>query len=234
VPARPLTDATRLCRAASASLLSAKLAASSDAAAPAGATDAGERTYSIWFAAAPDSDNARVLSTLVADLAARHGGAPFPPHLTIVGAVPFSSPAAAAALGARLAALAGAPFTIPYARAAAGSLFFRCVYALAELAPPALLAVHAAARGAVGGAEIGGAFMPHVSLLYSHIDDAARAAVVDEVAGVVRELGGLRVGALEVWDTTSGEAHEGWTLVESFPLPHGGSGAAAAAPAASE
>lgn len=61
--------------------------------------------------------------------------------------------------------------------------------------------------------------------VYSDCDEGARAAVCEEVAGLVAEVGGITVTRLQVWDTSAPRS-DAWQLLEEFPL---GVAAAAAA-----
>ncbi|KAM0867471.1 hypothetical protein ACQ4PT_041980 [Festuca glaucescens] len=70
----------------------------------------------------------------MAGLRAAHGGPPFEPHATVVGAVTLRRSAAIEAL--RAAAVAAvAPYTARVTGVARGDFFYQCVYLLLEPTP---------------------------------------------------------------------------------------------------
>ena len=96
-----------------------------------------EEVYSVW-ALPPEHVRGRFRG-LMAGLRAAHGGPPFEPHATVVGAVRLTRSAAIQALRAAAAAGAG-PYTARVTGVARGDFFYQCVYLLLEPTPEVSLA----------------------------------------------------------------------------------------------
>uniref|UniRef100_A0A452ZK66 Cyclic phosphodiesterase n=1 Tax=Aegilops tauschii subsp. strangulata TaxID=200361 RepID=A0A452ZK66_AEGTS len=92
-----------------------------------------EEVYSVW--ALPPEPVRDRLRGLMAGLRAAHGGPPFEPHATVVGAVRMRRPAAIQALRAAAAAADVAPYTARVTGVARGDFFYQCVYLLLEPTP---------------------------------------------------------------------------------------------------
>ena len=174
-------------------------------------------SYSVWLVPAATA-RARFQAAVDA-LCARHGQPAFPAHVPLL---PQGGGAAEPQLAAACAALAAAhaPFAAGLAPAATAGLdaqhwHFRCVYALLEECAP-LLALRAAAEARLAPAA--GAYMPHLSLVYSECDAGARRAWAAGAAAEVAGLGGaFPCDALQLWDTASADVAS-WRLVREFPL----------------
>lgn len=175
---------------------------------------------SLWFVAAAPHEGA--LAALIAKTAAgraRPGSRDFPvfhPHITVAfwnRSVPMERiDEAATELAASLA-----PFDVTFTRAAKGNIFFQCVYALCDPAPP-LVDANAAIQRRFGMRY---AYMPHLSLAYGDVaegdKDGLVAALAPRVDGRV-----VPVDRLELWDT-SGPV-EAWRRVKAYPLSLGARG----------
>jgi hypothetical protein len=202
--------------------------------APAAAGAADGRGYSVW--AIPSNSSSSTLSPLIQSLAATHSSVTFPAHITLLGDIrppagvsqeEVERRVAEALLSASPSLLApstSTPSRVRFARAAAGELFYRCVYALCEM-EPALVSANAALQSEFGHAE---PFMPHLSLLYADIPDAeTREGIRAGVEGAVAAAGGVEVERVELWDTTGhlrgASTHEGrWRLLRSWQVGGGG------------
>ncbi|HYE05837.1 MAG TPA: 2'-5' RNA ligase family protein [Planctomycetota bacterium] len=143
-------------------------------------------------------------SGLIAELARRFAGPPFPPHLTLVGGIVGEADVARArlrVLAAATPALRLSPLAIGH-----GATRHQCLYALVR-PDPALAAARRAAATAF--ARDVGDFLPHLSLFYGALDDDARRALDAELSAV--PLPPLRVDALALWSTDGDEG--GWVEV---------------------
>jgi hypothetical protein len=192
------------------------------------------RSYSVW--AIPSSKTEPRLTSLITSLAGKHSTVTFPPHITLLGdirtdlgqgkveeavekALRSSSPSFF--VGTAAASESSQHLSVRFARAAAGSLFYRCVYALCEL-EPALVAANASLQAAFGHDE---SFMPHLSLLYGDVCESAEKteAIRASVEAEVKEVGGVEVGRIELWETTAhlrgASTHEGrWALLKAWDV----------------
>lgn len=175
-------------------------------------------TYSVWLI--PAEPQRVALQGIIDGLAAAHGLPSFPIHLTLV-----PQHRSLPDLQAACAALRAGAFTLPIASTVAGQdaahWRFRCVYLLAAAPhPAALLALRAAAEGALGFAEAAG-YLPHLSLAYSECDAATRSAWAEQVRaaalGALGAGGAVQFESLEVWNTTSVDP-TAWARVSSYPL----------------
>ena len=130
---------------------------------------------SFWLLAAPEDE--AMLTAEIDRLAGRHATPQFHPHLTILGDI-ARDPATLIEQTRQIAAAANA-FAAPIAGILGSDAYFRSFYAaFAENAP--LRALRNAVEAAFGLPP--GDFMPHVSLLYGPIDQAAKARSISEVA----------------------------------------------------
>ena len=147
----------------------------------------------------------------------------FSPHVTLLGGIsqPQAVIDATAVLAARLP-----PLTITLDRVACGATRYQCVYILC--CPTAeLLAAGAAARDAFG-LDPSATYMPHLSLLYSDVDQARRGDVAAAAQARLFPTGGgagtlpeaeFCADAVEVWYTpVEDKTLESWCRVAEFPL----------------
>jgi hypothetical protein len=155
----------------------------------------------------------------------------FPPHVTLIGGV--TRPKAEVLATAERLAGELAPIDIAFDRVSAGQIFYQCVYVLAAQSAP-LMAAGAAAKVAFGLPKA--PYMPHLSLIYSDIDAAAREALAAEEQ--VRLFGGtggsgggdsdgplaesergFTADSVAVWYTPGEDKFlESWRAVAVFPL----------------
>jgi len=157
-------------------------------------------------AAGPERDR---LAAVIAELAARHGGPVFAPHVTMAGVVE-AEPDALAVVLARL--VAGVPpFEVRLTGAGYEPVFFRSLYLRAE--PSArLTALREAARRALG---LEPAPDPHLSLLYADLPQERKPAIA---AGLGLALPmTVRVDAAEVWADFRAPVAD-WRRVARVPL----------------
>ncbi len=174
-------------------------------------TATGPAIASFWLMPAPE--DAQTLAAVVGELAARFDAPVFAPHLTLAGDVPADP----AALSAPLAALAGAtrPFKAKVADIVTGASYFQSFYALFERAGPVAALKRAAIAAGLGGDAEG--FVPHVSLLYGHPDEAAKRAAAQELR---RALAGQAITFDRIALTNSSQTTPiaDWRIVASAPL----------------
>jgi hypothetical protein len=178
------------------------------------------RTFSLWLT--PSAAVSARLSSEIARLSALHSAPIFSPHVTLLtpaaGATEEACRAASAALAASLTGALYAKFLDVEAGADANHWRFRCVF-LRVHDDEAIHKLHAAARSLLPPSAPDEGYMPHLSLLYSDIDAAARTAARDDAARALSPFHceGAPLEALALWDTTSARP-EAWTLVAEFPL----------------
>jgi 2'-5' RNA ligase len=131
---------------------------------------------SLWLM--PDSDVYERFSRLIADLAGRHGGPRFEPHVTLLGRVLGEAGAIMAALETRLSSLP--PLAIRLQRPQYEDSYFRCLFVEVERTPALLEAHRRAAEGLDQAADTN--FRPHLSLLYGHLPVETKRAIVRDLA----------------------------------------------------
>ncbi len=176
------------------------------------------RTYSLWLT--PSAATAPSYAAEVSRLASLHGAPTFTPHVTLLVPDPGTTEAACREACAALAAAPAIPavFTGVEAGADANHWRFRCVF-LRVRDDAAVHELHAAARARLPSAYAAGGYMPHLSLLYSDVDAAGRAAAAADAARALpaAAAAGAALDAIELWDTTE-PAPESWTRVARFEL----------------
>lgn len=134
-----------------------------------------ENRYSLWLMP-PTAVHAH-FAALIASLSERLGTPRFEPHLTLAGGV-FASPADALT---RVAGLAARRPPVPVRLTQAGytDAYFRCLFVHAELSPE-LHALERAAADALGQ-PVDADFMPHLSLVYGHLERERKEAILGEI-----------------------------------------------------
>lgn len=135
---------------------------------------------SLWLM--PEGTSHVRLQALILDLARTHLTPPFPPHLTLLGGISGSEPAAREG-AAKLAREMG-PATIHLGEIETSKAFFRCVFARAELTDAPRWA-EARAREPFSDAAAP-PFLPHLSLVYGHLPDPVRQAVREHLGGALK------------------------------------------------
>jgi len=165
------------------------------------------RGLSLWLI--PEIKAAEHFSSWIARLATRHQTEGFPPHLTLLSALPHGPQALN--LAGRLAS-GIAPFPVTPEDIQAREEHFRCLFVRVRN-DPALLAVHATAAHAFGRAPQPG-FLPHVSLVYGALAPDERLAIAREVGDDLRSP--FEVRRLQLW-RTEGPVSE-WRELAAFDL----------------
>lgn len=169
--------------------------------------------FSLWLVPSEPEVLAK-LQAAIDTLSAKHHAIPFVPHVTLLGGLRgFSEEEMClrtAALARQLKPYAlrvDCPAWLP-------SLFFRCVFAKMHLDADAQAAFDAAKAVFDIGPDFE-SYMPHLSLVYSDMDDTTRARAADEVGA---SLDGLQftVRSIQVWNTTG--THDSWRLVQAYDL----------------
>lgn len=173
------------------------------------------RQLSLWLQ--PEPAAAAELDAVIARLAAVHGTAVFPAHLTVLAALEQDArdaDAAVAALGQVAQRLA--PLDARFVEARCEHAWHRSLY-LAAVAEPGL---RRAFDTAVGVFDPPGkpTFEPHLSLQYSDLPVADKLRLA---AGLSMELPmTVRFDRLSLWHTTGSDAGR-WRLLADRPLSRG-------------
>ena len=130
----------------------------------------------LWLEPAPD--DARTLQVAIDSLAARYGVAPFAPHVTVLAAFE----AEPAALERSLAEVAAGtrPFALDVLGIGHTPAFFQTLFLDFGLAEPVLSLRRQLAP--LLGRKPEDAALPHLSLLYAHLEEPERAALAEEIA----------------------------------------------------
>jgi 2'-5' RNA ligase len=199
-------------------------------------------SYSLWFAPAAGSSVRAVLEREIATQAAKHGSDTFEPHVTLLGDLRCAAGDAPARSAAELFARRTKPFRVSLLGVATGPTFHQCVF-LQCANEGALSAAHARMRAicAEQGVPLGeagaatdappppAAYAPHLSLLYSGVGEAERAAAAAEATarlygpesdyGTLLADDGFDARTVSLWHTPldSGGA-AAWRLVAELPL----------------
>ncbi|GFR44091.1 hypothetical protein Agub_g5253 [Astrephomene gubernaculifera] len=179
-------------------------------------------TEFISLFAVPKGALAQQLTDEISHLAHREAAPPFPPHVTVAGAA--KSRAEALQLAEQLAGRVK-PYRINFTGVSAGTTFYQCVYLLVAQEEGTMAA--AAAAREVFGLTGAPPYMPHLSLLYSDMDQGERQRVVeyetsrlygDSPATRLLESG-FDVGSLQVWSTPLDDSSlKSWRLVGEVRL----------------
>ncbi|HST48293.1 2'-5' RNA ligase family protein [Jatrophihabitans sp.] len=164
---------------------------------------------SLWLQ--PEPAAAAELDAVIARLAAVHGTAPFPSHLTLLGVLDQDPDTAVAAL-AELAEAAG-PVRVRFGETRCEPAWHRSLY-LVAVPEPALrrLAGQAAQAFEVSGSP---AFEPHLSLQYSELPVADKLRLAAQVE--LRLPLSVRFDRLSLWQTPGSDARR-WRLVAEHRL----------------
>ena len=167
-----------------------------------------QHTYSLWLT--PDESTHDDLASLIADLAAEHGGPRFQPHVTLLGTV-VGEEAEIVRLAGDIAAQTP-PLHADFDGLGMEDVYFRALYLVVSKAP-ALMAANALAR-TVFASTRPEPFMPHVSLFYG--DDPAEKKRSIGAAIRPRLPASCEILTLDVYLTDP--PVEGWQRVARFPL----------------
>ncbi|KAG2492571.1 hypothetical protein HYH03_009232 [Edaphochlamys debaryana] len=181
-----------------------------------------KESYSLW--AQPKGRMGEQLKAEIAHLAERHGANPFPPHVTVLGDIEKPR-AEMEALMEQLAARTK-KYRINFTDVTRGSIFYQCVYLLVAKDPGTMAAAQAA-REVFGRTTP--PYMPHLSLLYSDMEDGERLKVVDYEIGrlygenssydTLMVENGYDVDSISLWYTpTDDTGLRSWCLVGEYEL----------------
>jgi 2'-5' RNA ligase len=166
------------------------------------------RGLSLWLM--PHGSVRDDLNALIARLAERLGTETFEPHVTLLPGV--TGPDAKTVDQARGLAAELRPLVLDPAELDGLDAHFRCLF-VRMASSPNLRDAHARAARRFGR-EPDPSFDPHLSLVYGTVDDAAKAALKEELAvGATKPFEARR---LHVW-RTEGEVG-GWREVAAFDL----------------
>lgn len=173
-----------------------------------------EINHSIWLI--PEKIARERFAAVMAELAHRHGGPVFDPHVTLYGGMRSarSSDEMLSSVEALAASMRPVRFE-PTGFGHSGALY-RCAYVeaagSAELIKAHDLAAHVLFL--FKGRFEGKAYLPHVSLMYAEIGGAEREAIVAGLDAAL--LAPFTCDALELWDTTGAASH--WRRLGSFSM----------------
>lgn len=166
--------------------------------------------YALWLR--PGEPERTRLAELIRQLAAQEGTPPFPPHVTLLGALSGREDDLRAHTGAVAAGLAAFPLT--FTGASAGGGYFRAV--ALEVAPSAALLAARRLAAEVFAYRVGDAYRPHLSLLYGDVSPGRAAAIA---AGLARAWVGQSVWAAELQLVALEGGPEAWRGAVAAPLP---------------
>lgn len=158
--------------------------------------------YSLWFI--PDEPEATQCTNLIHDLAPKHNGVLFPPHITLVPDIFPPTSVSTNEVEVRCEKIINAvlpsstSFTIPFICAATGTVYYRCVYALCEKVP-IIMELNKQLQQEFG---YNNDYMPHLSFLYSDISNEEREKICTEIQPKVKDIQKVKIKAIELWDTT--------------------------------
>ncbi|PSC67618.1 poly(A) RNA polymerase GLD2 [Micractinium conductrix] len=181
------------------------------------------KSYSLW--AMPRGPLADRLGSEIRALAAATPGAPpFAPHVTLLGGI-RTTEADVLARAKRLAAELK-PYRVAFDRVSSGAVFHQCVYLLCRQEAETMAA--GAATRATFNQDPASRYMPHLSLLYSDIDQPERELVAAEQqqrlfgeGGMLTggERDGFEVTSLTVWEMEeSDRSLASWRQLADYPL----------------
>lgn len=139
-------------------------------------------TYSIWIE--PQGATADQLQQEINYLADAYGGPTFPPHVTLVGGVTGNEDQvleSAQDLAAKLK-----PYRISFDKPEYGGIYHQCVYMLCQKEQSTM---RAGKQSKDVFKQSLSAYMPHLSLLYSDIDEHVRKQAVEVVRSRLESKG---------------------------------------------
>ncbi|KXZ43694.1 hypothetical protein GPECTOR_83g306 [Gonium pectorale] len=192
------------------------------AAAAAMSSEGLKESYSLW--AMPKGRLGDQLRAEIAALAERQGAPAFPPHVTVLGDI--ERPREEMIRMTKELAAQVKKYRINFVDVTRGSIFYQCVYLLVAK-DEGTMAAAATARKVFDRTTP--PYMPHLSLLYSDIDEAERDKVVKyerdrlygESSGYDTLLveNGYEVGSFAIWYTpTEDKSLKSWCLVDEIEL----------------
>ena len=167
------------------------------------------RDYSLWLLPPPRESAA--WRALIRRLAAAFDAPVFEPHVTLLGGI--AAPPSQALAAAREWAQSSPPLSARPRAIACLDEYYRCVFVELEKTPELLAARRRAERIFK---RAGGAYLPHLSLLYGRYDAATKRRAVAAVGEPSRAPFRLSCAALVEMGT--GGAPADWRVAEVFPL----------------
>ncbi|KAK9808791.1 hypothetical protein WJX72_003748 [[Myrmecia] bisecta] len=178
-------------------------------------------TYSLWLQ--PSGRCAAVLQEEIDRLSKEYGGPSFTPHVTLLGG--FEAEEREVLDKTMQLSQQLQPYTLHLEEVQAGTLYFQCVYVLVRQ-DAAVIEAWRQACAAFSMPHGGQSYMPHLSLLYSDVDERIRRSVVDLAShrlhgagvGTDAELSEFSASALHLWETPEDKGVASWRLIRSVPL----------------
>eukprot|EP01026_Neomeris_dumetosa_P025314 TRINITY_DN2083_c0_g1_i1.p2 TRINITY_DN2083_c0_g1~~TRINITY_DN2083_c0_g1_i1.p2 ORF type:complete len:197 (-),score=26.74 TRINITY_DN2083_c0_g1_i1:437-979(-) len=176
-------------------------------------------TFSIW--AMPSGKLKTQLQQQIDKFVDKYQGVKFEPHVTVLGA--FQTSKEDAIKKTQNLASKLKKYFLKFKDVSFGSQFFQCVYLLINEDEEVMNAAKVAREEIVG--EVDKPYMPHLSLLYSDIDEEQRKIVVkeaiDDLYGPQAQNllidTGFWAEELMLWETDTGNPSS-WKLVDKFQL----------------
>lgn len=177
-------------------------------------------SFSIWVQ--PKGRPQQDLQSEIDRLAHEHGAPSFQPHVTLLPNI--HSDEATVLQNAELLARRLEPYRINFEDLSCGSIFHQCVYLLC-CQDTATLGAGQTARE-VFGQEPSQPYMPHLSLLYSDMDQDSRLKVaadarqhLSDPPNTTLKIRGFDVDTISVWETdASDRSLRSWKLVKELRL----------------
>ncbi|DBA86322.1 TPA: hypothetical protein ACH3X2_005557 [Trebouxia sp. C0005] len=177
-------------------------------------------TYSIWIE--PKGPLAARLQKEINYLADPYGGPTFPPHVTLVGGV--NGPEEQIIECAKGLADTLQPYRIEFEHPAYGGIYHQCVYMLCHQ-DDATMAAGQLSKQTFGQGQMS-SYMPHLSLLYSDIDEHVRKQAVTVVKKRLDEHSvdklpdtGFDVDSIHVYTTDPDDKLcKTWKRIKELPI----------------
>jgi len=119
------------------------------------------------------------LTRVIFELSRKHGAPVFEPHVTLLANIPGAEDTTVA-LCQRLAAMVE-PFSIQLTKLDHLNEYYRCLFARV-LETRSVVETHSKARN-VFGLQQELLYMPHLSLLYGHFDEATKQEIIEGLRG---------------------------------------------------
>ena len=167
------------------------------------------RDYSLWLLPPPREGAA--WRALIRRLAADFDAPVFEPHVTLLGGI--AAPPSQALAAAREWAQSSPPLLARPRAIACRNEYYRCVFVELEKTPELLAARRRAERIFK---RAGGAYLPHLSLLYGCYDAATKRRAVAAVGKLSRAS--LRLPCAALVAMAAGGTPADWEVAEVFPL----------------
>jgi len=179
-----------------------------------------EGSYSIWVM--PKGPLAVQLKQQITEVREEFKGPQFEPHVTLLGGIRQSQ--AQVLKTAKLLAASLTPYELVFTDVHYAHTFHQCVFIRIKPQPEVVEAA-ARSRAAFGG-DRDAPYMPHVSLLYAHIEEDRRQELVQRLHSRLLLSSespltedGFIADELHVWYTEEADKSlESWRCVATFPF----------------